>query len=380
MIEAPNVTPERKGPKVLYIITKTNFGGAQRYVYDLALQAHEEGIDVAVAGGGPGELLERLTGKGIATHRIAAYQRDINLSAEWRALRELGALISKERPNVLHVNSSKGGLALLAGFLHRVPKRVFTVHGWAWNEERPRHQKVLIWLAYYLTLLLATDVIVVSHAARAQARFPVLSRKMHVIWNGVSSFPLLSREEARQKLLPDARKRFWVGTIAELHPIKGLPTLIEAYEHFAPDVSESELVIIGEGQERPRLERQLTIEGVANTSCLLGYVPDASSYLKAFDVFVLGSRSEGLPYVLLEAGMAGIPVVATRVGGIPEIIEDGKTGLLVPYGDREALSQALVFLAKHNNKREELARALHEKILQDFSLEKMAEETFALYR
>lgn len=365
--------------KILYVITKSNWGGAQRYVYDLALAAQKRGHEVVVASGEGGDLLERLTSSGVRTQYIKAYRRDVHFSSEWAAFRELYALMREERPDIVHANSSKAGIALLAARLSGVHRTVFTVHGWAWNENRSWYQKLLMWFLYYITLILSQRIIFVSRAARSQAHFPLLSRRMHVVWNGIGPISFLSREEARTKLLPGVHKHFWVGTIAELHPVKGLPVLIEAYEHVAPDVPDSELVIIGEGEMRQTLERQLMIEGVSRTSCLLGHIPDASKYLKAFDVFVLPSRSEGLPYVLLEAGMAERAVVATAVGGIPEVIQSGKTGLLVPYGDRGALTEAITRLAQDSGKRESYAKALQERIHQDFSLEQMVEKTLSLY-
>ena len=208
---------------------------------------------------------------------------------------------------------------------------------------------------------------------------PMLKKNLTVIHNGVFSASLLSKEEARAWLLPDSKRSLWIGSIAELHPIKGLPILIEAYEHFAPDFPSSELLLLGEGGQRSQLERQIRLEGVSGTTHLLGHVPEASRYLQAFDIIVLPSRSENLPYAVLEAGSAECAVVATAVGGIPEIIKDGVTGVLVPYGDRSALTEALERLARNSALREEMARLLKQNIEEHFSLERMCAETFAQY-
>lgn len=375
--EVAEIQPRKR---VLYLITKTNFGGAQRYVHDLALKAHVAGYQVLVAGGGDGELLTRLSTTGIQTVSIQSLGRDVHLLNELKAFFEIWSLMRRFKPDVVHLNSSKAGIAALAARLSGVRTILFTVHGWAWNEDRPLYQKILIAVMYFFTCVLCHKIIAVSHAAAKQARFlPIRKKNLIVIHNGVGALPLLSRSEARKTLLPESTHTFWVGVIAELHPIKGLPTLIEAYEHFAPDFPRSELVLLGEGQQRSRLERQIRLEGVSGTTHLLGYIEHADTYLSAFDVFVLPSRSEGLPYVLLEAGKAGVPVIATQVGGIPEIIEDGMTGLLVPYGDRSALTEALESLGRNEALRNELGARLKMKIDQDFSLERMCRETFALY-
>jgi glycosyltransferase involved in cell wall biosynthesis len=376
--EVAEIQPRKR---VLYLITKTNFGGAQRYVHDLALEAHKAGYQVVVAGGGDGELLKRLSATGIETVSIASLGRDVHLINELRAFFEILSLIRTFKPDVVHLNSSKAGLSALAGRLAGVKNIIFTIHGWgAWSEDRPFIQKSLIGVVYFFTILLCHKVIVVSNIVAERARFmPIRKQNFAVIHNGVSTPSLLSRDESRKALLPESTNTFWIGVIAELHPIKGLPILIEAYEHFAPDFPSSELVILGEGQERSRLERQIRLEGVSGTTHLVGHVESADAYLSAFDVFVLPSRSEGLPYVLLEAGKAGVPVIATSVGGIPEIIEDGMTGLLVPYGDRSALTEALESLGRNETLRKELGAHLKLKIDQDFSLERMCSETFTLY-
>lgn len=371
---------ESQKKRILYLITKSNWGGAQRYVHDMALEATKAGYEVMVAGGGEGELLARLAHEGIHTVSINSLGRDVRLFSELKAFREIYALLRTYKPDVLHLNSSKAGISALAGRLAGVRTIIFTIHGWAWNEERPFIQKIFIAIAYFFTILLCHSVLVVSLAAAKQARFmPIRKRNLIVIHNGVRQSNLLSREAARNILLPESRHAFWIGTIAELHPIKGLPTLIEAYEHFAPDFASSELVIIGEGQQRSELERQIRLEGVSGTTHLLGHVTDASRYLLAFDIFVLASKSEGLPYALLEAGSAGLSVVATGVGGIPEIITDGESGILVPYGDRGALTEALEQLAGNESLRRDMGQALKQKISEEFSIEKMCAETFSHY-
>lgn len=375
-MEVTSSTPK----KILYVITKSNWGGAQRYVYDLAVAAQAAGNEVLVAAGGNGELITRLTQADVTVYPIPGLVRDVSLGNEWVAFNALVALFKKERPHVVHLNSSKAGIAALAARLAGVPHVVFTVHGWAWNEDRPLWQKLLIAGAYWITLLLSHTVIVVSKAAKDQAHFlPFVQKKFHVIHNGVHPIAFLSRSEARARLLPDCERKFWIGTIAELHPVKGLPVLIEAFEHFLADIPDAELVLIGEGQERGALEQQMKVEGVYERTLLAGHVPNAATYLNAFDIFVLPSRSEGLAYVLLEAGQAGLPVVATNVGGIPEIIEDQKTGILVPYGDRQALTRALLILAQAETLRTSIATHLKEKVGSDFSLARMTKETFALY-
>ncbi len=366
--------------KILYVITKSNWGGAQRYVYDMAVAAKARGSQVLVAAGGEGELITRLTDAGISVRTITGLSRDISVGDELRAFNQLRKLFKEKRPDVVHLNSSKAGLAALAARLSGVKRIVFTVHGWAWNEARPAWQKLIIRCIYWATLVLVDVAIAVSDTTRAQASgLPFVQKKFRVVHNGLSHISFLSRAEARKKLLPGSPRTFWIGTIAELHPVKGLDVLIEAFEHMTVDFPEAELVIIGEGEERGALERQMKIEGVSGRSHLVGQVANASETLSAFDMFVLPSRSEALGYVLLEAGLAGLPVVATNVGGIPEIITDTVTGLLVPPDNRELLTDAMEKLSGDESLRARYGKALQEKVEKEFSREQMVKETFALY-
>jgi hypothetical protein len=155
--------------KIIYLITKSNFGGAQRYVYDLALGARAAHHDVLVCSGGVGVLTEKLNSAQVRTRGIPSLQRDISLAGEWKSLLTLVRILREERPDVLHLNSSKagllGGLAgrlvnILNFFLRRPRMRIiFTGHGWAFNEDGGDVQRFLIGIGHWLTIFFAHVVI-----------------------------------------------------------------------------------------------------------------------------------------------------------------------------------------------------------------------------
>jgi glycosyltransferase involved in cell wall biosynthesis len=376
------VTPEL-GPKkrILYAITKANWGGAQRYVYDLAVAAKGAGHEVLVVSGSEGELTTRLRHADVMVAPIAAMQRDIKLAAEWRSFKDLVRYIRSFKPDVVHANSSKaGGLAGLAARLVGVKRIIFTAHGWAFNEDRPLWQRIIIWWFHYATVLLAHTTICVSEAMRREARsMPLVQGRFQVIHNGISEVPLRARGDARHALAPSLTLPFWIGTIAELHPTKQLDVLIRAFATLEDTVPDSALVIMGEGEDRGRLTALIHQLQLTDRILLLGHVSDAPSYLSALDIFALPSRSESFGFVLLEAGMATLPVVASNVGGIPEIIENNETGLLVPPGDTNALADALSLLAGDAALRTRLSAAFHAHVLARFSKKETTEKTLALY-
>lgn len=373
-----NVT---KKHRILYVVTKASWGGAQRYVYDMATSARDLGHEVLVVTGAPGELTARLSVAGVPVRTISLLTRDVSVLQEFRVFGELLQIMREYQPTVVHGNSSKaGGLVSLAGRVAGVPRIIFTAHGWAFNEDRPVLARTLIWLAHYATLLLAHTTICVSNAMKRDTRhMPFVERSCVVIHNGISEFPMALREDAHMILAPHISFPIWIGTIAELHPTKQLPVLIEAFARIQDAYPDVTLLIMGEGSERLRLEELVRAHGLQDRVRLRGHVEDASAYLRAFDIFVLPSRSEGLGYVLLEAGLAGLPVIASNVGGIPEIIEDSVTGSLFPRGDTDRLAGLLVQYLDDARLRARVGDALYTRVISDFSLEKMVNETLALY-
>ncbi len=373
--------------KILFLITKSNFGGAQRYVYELASALPKDSYDVSVAFGGTGArgavvgvLKEYLDTAKIRTHTLTNFARDINLATEVRAFFEVLALIRREKPDVLHVNSSKAaGLGSLAGRLAGVQHIIFTAHGWPHQEERPRYQKLLIYLASWFSVLLAHETIVVSRADFKSA--PSLFRHTHIhhIPNGIQPFALQSREDARRELSTATEANlgtaFLIGTISELTKNKGLDIAI----HALSKISDVHFVVIGSGEERGRLELLARNVGVHDRVHFAGFIPNARRLLKAFDVYSLTSRKEGLPYTLLEAGYAGLPVVASHVGGIPDIIDHSTSGHVVRKNSARELSQAYTYIREHHEKAEAYGSALKTRVETLFNFESMVSKTRALY-
>jgi len=337
--------------KILYVITKSNWGGAQRYVYDLATNLPPE-YEPVVALGGNGALTEKLHARGIRTIPLTRLARDVDTNNDVRAFFELIRVLKEERPDIVHLNSSKAGaLGALASRIVGIRRIIFTAHGWAFNEPVSLFSKAFRWTASLATILLSNRVITVSHFDNIHSPLGLTTDMIH---NGIAETVFDDKNTARDYLTTNTKVRsdtHIVGTIAELHKNKGLDILIHAFR----EVAGAHLVIIGEGEERKKLEHLIQELGMQDRIHLLGFIENAQRLLKAFDVFVLPSRKEGLPYVILEAGSAGVPVVASIVGGIPEIIDDQLSGILVPAYDTEALTEALTMLVNNPRTRERYA-------------------------
>ncbi len=356
--------------KVLYGITKSNFGGAQRYVFDLAVESKKAGFETAVLCGGDGPLFQKLKDAGIRVISIPGFGRDTDFLHDAPRLWFIIKTVWKEKPDVFHINSAKmGGAGIFSGRLLGVPKIIFTAHGWAFNEPRPLWQKFLIKFFTWATIFFAHKTICVSEKTKRDVSWiPFIKNKLVVIHNGLKLF----------ELKPSENHEFTVGAISELHKIKGLDILLKAWKKFIGNHS-AKLVIMGAGEEKNNLEKLAEDLNILDSVVFKGFVDNARSQLSLFDIFVMPSRSEAMPYALLEAGFASLPVIASSVGGIPEVIENEKNGLLVEKENIEQLASALSRLVDDVDLRNKLGTNLKQTITTKFSFEKMIRETFALY-
>lgn len=357
--------------KIIYGITKSNFGGAQRYVFDLALEARKAGHEVAVMCGEGGALVEKLKREGVRVITIPGFGRDMDLLNDAPRLWFIIKTVWREKPDVFHINSSKmGGAGIFVGRLLGIKHIIFTGHGWAFKEQRPGWQKVLIRFFSWLIIIGTHKTICVSEQTKRDIEsWPFVKRKLVVVHNGIEPF----------ELMPKTDHVLTVGTLAELHHIKGLDVLLKAWKKFQDKHPEAKLIIMGSGEERRNLEDLARELHITDSVEFRGYVENARQHLSNFDIFCLPSRSENLPYVILEAGFAGLPIVATRVGGIPEVITNGENGVLVNKENPNELFSSLLLLAEDRALRERLGSSIKQKILKDFSIQRMAENTFLVY-
>lgn len=385
--------------KILFVITKSRWGGAQRYLYDLTTHLPRQIFRVSVALGGDGPLMRRLTGARIKVFSLRTLDRDVSLSRDILAILELWRLMRRERPNIVHLNSSKGGvIGVIAARLARVPHIVFTAHGWAFNEKRTLMARIIIKLLQWFTVLLSETTICVSEAtARDLTVLPFVGNKLTVIRNGIDGLRFLSREEARRfltsrhpHLVEVLRRRYtsgnihWIGAVAELHRNKGLSYAIDAVATLERRRKELRLppfvfIVIGEGDERKSLASLIKEKDLGSAVFLLGEVEDAAIYLKAFNLFILPSVTEGFPYSLLEAGAASLPTLASAVGGIGELIEDMKSGILVKPRSPREIEHAIAYLLSNPHQCRSFGRALKMRVEDEFRLRRMVEETVSIY-
>lgn len=369
--------------KVTFVITKSNWGGAQRYVFDMATALSKGdfsaqggptlGSDVSVAYGMDGRLAEELTKAGIATYPIKAMRRDVSFAADVLTFFSLLRLFTKQRPDVVHLNSSKAAaLGALAARLAGVQKIIFTVHGWPFLENRNALSLAMIRFVSRLTTRLAHTTIVISQFDWNVARgMGVPEYKLAHISNGIGAVDFLPRDTQNEYMR--------ILTNAELTHNKNLFAAIDSVIAAKDAGAEINYSIMGAGELHDQLSQYIDKRGAGAYVWLLGFVPDGRRSFKNFDIFFLPSQKEGVPYVLLEAGLAELPVVASNVGGIPEVVTDGISGVLCQPTDIAGFADAIKTLTNNKELRARFGKTLREKVERDFSLEQMLQKTIALY-
>jgi glycosyltransferase involved in cell wall biosynthesis len=338
-----------------------------------------------VALGGNGPLASMLQNAGIKVIALHEMQNGTSLQQAGRVLAELWRVVRREKPDVLHLNSSIAGLlGAITGRIARVPQILFTAHGWAFNEDRPYWQRILIKFFHYLTVLLSHRTIAVSSAIVQQMNWPGVRTRMKIINPGRTIGPMYDRTEARSKIvdfcpaLSTATGDTWLVCIAELHPIKRHTILLTAMADLIQIRPQTRLIIIGEGKMREVIEEHITDAGLSNHVFLLGNIVEAARFLKAFDLFTLVSKSESYGYVIHEAGLAHVPVIATNVGGIPDIIKNKAEGILIHPDSVTELVSAIKSTLSSPELTNLRTEALYQKLSQR-TVGVMTKETEYLY-
>ena len=264
-------------------------------------------------------------------------------------------------------------------------KVVYRIGGWSFNDPWPKWKKwfwvILEWLsAKWKDVIIVNNQHDLNQAKKLRIRPRVRTVLVH---NGIETYKidLLPKEEARTKLLEKITKysnrnilpKKIIGTVANFYPAKGLEYLIGSANYFS-ESDDIAFFIIGDGELRPELEKMIRENGLEKKVFLLGQVPDAHRFLPAFDIFVLPSVKEGFPWVLIEAMAAKLPVVATNVGAVPEIIDDHKNGLLIEPRNSAELADKIKEILDNDYLRNELGIQAHQKVLFNFELDKMVKE------
>lgn len=373
--------------KILYLTTKSVYGGAQRYIIDLIDYLPRDKFEFIVGAGGKGPLASKVTERHVAYYEVKGLARDVHTLTDIKSFFRILSLIRNTRPDILHLNGSKVSiLGAIAGKLCGIKKIISSTHGWPFLEDRPKFQKKLLKLAARIGSLFQDKIICVSEFDYTMAMEEHIAspKKLIQIHNGIvpKKHIFLDRDAAREKILKrigiPRDDYFIVGSIAEYTKNKGLVYLIEAAEHIARIKPKTLFLLIGWGEEREFLRMKIP-RSFEKKIFLVDSLPEAFTYLKALDIFVLPSVKEGFAYTLLEASLAELPIVATQVGGNPEIIENLKNGVLVRPGSPHDILNAIFHLIRDPKERAQLGKEARKTVLEKFSITSMVDLTRKVY-
>jgi glycosyltransferase involved in cell wall biosynthesis len=368
--QASRSRPPSESPRILLLVTLAETGGAQTYVAGL-LPALAARFDVAVAAHGQGPLADAARAAGARFIELAHVRRPLSPWRDPLGLVELVTLLRRERPYIVHVNSAKAAaLGRTAAWLTRVPIRIYTVHGWSYTAHTGAGSALYLWAERLLRPLTTVTICVAESERRAGLEARTCDEATTtVIHNGVD----LSGATVPQTRGGPCR----LVTVGRLQAPKDALTLVRALAELPRGAYEA--VIVGDGPDRPALESEVRRLGLESTVGLAGERNDVAQLLAASDVFVLSSRSEGLPLSILEAMAAGLPVVAANVGGVSELVLQGETGFLVPPGDPRSLAGALEHLLDDPGLRGRLGAAARIRVEERFDLVSTRQAHLDLY-
>ncbi len=373
--------------RVAHIITRLCKGGAQENTFHTIRLANRERFECDLlsgpTAGREGSIETAITEARIPIIRVPALIRTPSPLHDALALRQLTRLLKKGRYDIVHTHTSKAGfLGRLAAERAGIPHVVHTPHGNVFH-------------GYYNRPLTRLFVWMERHAARRTGRIIELTQggvsehlaegigqreQYRVIFSGIDTSPyddaLRDREQTRHAL-GIAPGDIVVGGVGRLEPVKGFTYFVAMAQALKAVAHPLQFILIGEGTLRPDLERQAAAAGISIQ--FLGLREDVPTLMAALDVLVVPSINEGMGRVILEAGAAALPVVASRVGGIPDVVDDGETGLLVPPRAPGELAEAVTLLAQSPERRRLMGATARAKIVPHYSLEHMVHRIETVY-
>lgn len=318
--------------QILLVITKGEMGGAQVFIATLAKTLHKKGHRVTVACGEGNYLRDTLSPQGISVVRFNSLRRTKNPLTNLRFGWDLRNFLTTRSFDAVHFNSSNALFGVLtARMLRRRPKLVFTLHGLSVidpNYATSPVAKHAYRLFFKLLLLLVDEAVFVNKANFDYAKQAGLLKHGVVIPNGIDTHTLqfLSRDEARaelaKKIGTDISGNYIIGSIGRLAYPKNYEFLIRIFPYILQEIPTAIMIIIGEGPERETYEQMIKRRNLSDKILLVGELPDARRYIKAFDLFALPSEYEGMSMTLIEALFAEVPILASHVGGTPELLDN----------------------------------------------------------
>jgi glycosyltransferase involved in cell wall biosynthesis len=384
------MTPEHRPIRVLRVISRLNIGGPAIHVALLSRRSDSDRFESLLATGlenaGEGNMLEFVRAQGVEPVIVPELVADSligprDLVALWKLVR----IIRRFRPDIVDTHTAKAGfIGRIAGALTGVPVRIHTFHGHVLHGYYSAIKNSIFRRVERLLGRLTTHFIAVSDQVRLDLiDYGVApAEKISVIPLGLDLSPFLNcavlRGSFKRELgLPEAT--LLVGIVSRIFAIKNHALFVDAAARVMGQVPNARFVVVGDGVLRPEMEARAANLGLNGRMIFTGWRRDLPAIYADMAALVISSNNEGTPFSAIEAMAASVPVVGTRVGGMPDLIREGTTGVLVPPRDAAAMSAALVSLLSDPNGRRRMGEAARADVEQRFTIARMLNETHALY-
>jgi glycosyltransferase involved in cell wall biosynthesis len=376
--------------KVAEVVTRLDWGGSPDIVRITCKYLDASIYDIRLIAGttknASGRTRQFLDEMGERVIMVPQLGRDINPVRDLAALVSLYRIFKRERFDIVHTHTAKAGaLGRIAAHMAGVPVVIHTPHGHNfYGYFGPVFSRLILLIERFLTRY--TDKLI-ALTALEKRDYEVLNvakpEKVRLIYQGLeielNAAAATDRESVRKELgLKNDEKV--VGMVSRLEPIKGPLDFVEAARYIAEKFPAAKFILVGEGSLRNSLEDKIRSLGLKEKFILTGWRDDVRRVISSFDLLVLSSLNEAVGIVLIEAQAEGVPVIATNVGGIPEIIKDGETGLLVNPSDPEELARAVSGLLADDKKASAMAIAGRQWVMGRFEASAMAKDIAGLYQ
>ena len=360
-------------PRVMQLVLSLSPGGTERLVIEICRHLAGRVDSIVCCLDEPGAWAAELSQLNIP---VASLSRRPGFHPGLAL--ELARVIKTHQVDVIHCHHySPYVYGLLATLIHPRVRLVFTEHGRLSNVPPSRKRKTVNpMLAWWPAWLCAVSADLKQHMMAEG--FP--GHRLHVVYNGIDAGerPRPAQRQAAREALGVTRNAFVVGAVGRLDPVKNLPLLLRAHRVLVDEHPEARLVIVGDGPEREALHAEAQALGIADSVRFTGYRADVRAIMPAFDAYANSSTYEGVSLTILEAMAATRPVVATEVGGNPEVVVDHETGRLVP-GHVRAFAGALLELARNPLSRHTMGEAGRWRVKRHFSIDRMVQQYAAVY-
>lgn len=376
--------PDRR--RICHLITRLELGGAQQNTLFSVASHDRSRFEVALWAGRGGILDDEARAIPDTEVRLLDFvAHPVAPLSDAVAVLRLARMLRRSRIDLLHTHSSKAGIVgRAAAALAGTRAVVHTVHGWSFNDTQREATRRLYVLLERMAARRTHALVFVSEADRERGAALRIGepRTYHLLRSGIDRTAFAPKPGAREtsrRALGYAAEDVVVGTLACLKAQKAPIDFVAAAEGALRADPRLRFFIAGDGELRPEVEREIAERRLGDRVRLLGWRQDAPDVLAAMDLFLLTSRFEGLPRAVLQAMAAGVPVVATAVGGTPEVVRDGVTGRLVPPGDPSAAARAVAELAADPAGRARCAAAAATRLGDEFDIRGMVAALDRLY-